>query len=117
MTPLYADENFPRQVVEELRRAGHDVVTVQEAGQAGRQCSDKEVLATAVQGGRALLTLDRRHFIRIHLRNSTHGGIIVCTLDPDFTGQARRIHEVLDAEQPLAGKLIRINRPGDHATP
>ena len=29
---LYADENFPLPVVEELRRLGHDVLTVQEDG-------------------------------------------------------------------------------------
>jgi hypothetical protein len=27
---LYADEDFPLPVVEELRRCGHDVLTVQE---------------------------------------------------------------------------------------
>src|SRR6516164_5330908 len=29
---LYADENFPLPVVEELRRLGHDVLTAQEDG-------------------------------------------------------------------------------------
>jgi hypothetical protein len=29
---LYADEDFPRAVVEELRRLGHDVLTVQDDG-------------------------------------------------------------------------------------
>jgi hypothetical protein len=29
---LYADEDFPLGVVEELRRLGHDVVTAQEDG-------------------------------------------------------------------------------------
>ncbi|HKR12588.1 MAG TPA: DUF5615 family PIN-like protein [Pyrinomonadaceae bacterium] len=31
---LYADENFPLRVVEELRRLGHDVVTTLEDGRA-----------------------------------------------------------------------------------
>jgi hypothetical protein len=30
MARLYADEDFPRPVVEELRRLGHDVLTVQD---------------------------------------------------------------------------------------
>lgn len=29
---LYADEDFPHPVVEELRRLGHDVLTAQEDG-------------------------------------------------------------------------------------
>jgi uncharacterized protein DUF5615 len=29
---LYADENFPLRVVEELRRLGHDVITTFEDG-------------------------------------------------------------------------------------
>jgi hypothetical protein len=38
---LYADENFPLRVVEELRRLGHDVLTASEDGRANqsRTCS------------------------------------------------------------------------------
>ena len=32
MARLYADENFPLPVVEELRQLGHDVLTIQESG-------------------------------------------------------------------------------------
>lgn len=35
MVRLYADEQFPRQVVELLRSLEHDVLTVQEAGNEG----------------------------------------------------------------------------------
>ena len=48
MASLYADEQFPLQVVELLRTLGHDVLTVQEAGNAG--FPDPEVLAFAVTG-------------------------------------------------------------------
>lgn len=34
MAHLYADEQFPYEVVENLRNLGHDVLTVQEAGKA-----------------------------------------------------------------------------------
>jgi hypothetical protein len=37
MARLYANENFPFPVVEELRRLGHDVLTTLEAGNAGRR--------------------------------------------------------------------------------
>jgi hypothetical protein len=32
---FYANENFPRPVVEELRRLGHDLLTIQETGRGG----------------------------------------------------------------------------------
>ena len=34
MARLYADEQFPRIVVNLLRTLGHDILTVQEAGKA-----------------------------------------------------------------------------------
>ena len=52
MAQLYANENFPREVVIALRRLGHDVLTVQEAGNGGRGVPDDEVLAFAIQRGR-----------------------------------------------------------------
>lgn len=63
MARLYADENFPLPVVQALRRLGHDVLTSLDAGNAGRAVPDDEVLAFAVAGGRAVLTLNRRHFV------------------------------------------------------
>jgi hypothetical protein len=54
MARLYADEDFPRPVVDELRRLGHDVRTVQEAGRAGQGVQDSEVLADAAADHRAL---------------------------------------------------------------
>ncbi len=63
MAGLYTDENFPLPAVEELPRLGHDVLTLTEAGQA---VPDAEVLALAVAAGRMLVTLNRKHFIRLH---------------------------------------------------
>jgi len=108
---LYANENFPFRVVGALRSLGHDVLTVAEAGLAGRSVPDEEVLAFASREERALLTLNRRDFIRLHGRSSEHAGIIVCTLDADSEGQAQRIHEAILGSVELRGKLIRVNRP------
>ncbi len=112
MAALYADENFPLPVVEELRNLGHDVLTLQETGQGGQAIPDETVLIFARTEGRAVLTLNRRHFITLHnTRRSGHAGIIVCSYDPDFVGQAHRIHRALDAQDDLSGQLVRINRP------
>ena len=61
MARVYANENFPFSVVEELRRLGHDVVTSLESGNAGRAVPDPEVLAFAVSRQRVLVTLNCRH--------------------------------------------------------
>jgi hypothetical protein len=111
MARLYSNENFPRQVVEELRHLGHDVLTIQETGKAGQRVPDEEVLTFASAEKRAVLTLNRKHFIRLHNERPGHAGIIVCTFDPDFLGQANRIHAALNAQANLASQLIRINRP------
>ena len=56
MARLFADENFPFPVVEELRRLGHDAVTIQDAGHAGRSLPDEAVLDLACADDRAILT-------------------------------------------------------------
>jgi len=61
---LYANENFPLPVVEVLRRLGHDVVTIQEVGRAEQAMTDVKVLEEAGSGRRAVLTLNRKHFVR-----------------------------------------------------
>lgn len=91
MALLYADENFPFPVVEELRRLGHDVLTMQETGQAGQAVEDEVVLRLATDEDRAMLTLNRKHFIHLHRENQNHAGIIACSFDPQFTEQAHRM--------------------------
>lgn len=62
MARIYADEQYPLPVVEFLRPLGHDVLTVQEAGNAGLGIPD-DVLAFAASNERAVLTLNRGDFI------------------------------------------------------
>ena len=111
MARLLADENFPLAVVVELRRLGHDVVTLRDLGHDNQAMPDDAVLAFATEDNRAVLTLNRRHFIRLHATVRNHGGIIVCTFDPEFPALAARIHAAIGEPEPLAGQLIRMNRP------
>ena len=111
MARLYANENFPLPVVEELRRLGHDVLTVQDTGKSGQAVPDEEVLAFASADNRLVLTLNRKHFVHLHGTHPDHAGIIVCTFDPDFIGQAGRIHSALISQTRLSGQLVRVNRP------
>ncbi len=115
MARLYANENFPMPAVEELRGLGHDILTMLEAGQTGLAMSDEDVLSSACHEGRALLTMNRRHFIRLHRDNPDHSGIIVCSFDPDFGELAQRVHRAIEAEPALQGRLLRVNRPAPKA--
>jgi hypothetical protein len=111
MAKLYANEKFPLPVVEELRRLGHDVLTTCEAGDAGQSIPDEHIVAFAKAKGRTIVTLNRKHFIRLHKTNPDHAGIIVCTVDIDFIGQANRINAAIESKAKLSSELIRVNRP------
>lgn len=109
MAKIYADEQFPRPVVELLRELGHDVLTVQESGNAG--FTDPEVLKFATANDRIVLTQNRRDFKKLHQLNSSHGGIIVCTEDRDVLALTTRIHNAIIAEEFLAEKIVSVVRP------
>lgn len=111
MARFYANENFPLPVVLELRRLGHDVLTLQETGKADQRVTDEQVLAFATAENRAVLTINRKHFIRLHRESPPHAGIVVCTFDADFVGQAGRIHTAVASLPEMAGQLLRVNRP------
>ena len=109
MANLYADEQFPLPIVVLLRELNHNIITVQEAGNAG--LSDPEVLEFAINNGRAVLTQNRRDFIKLHSQNPNHAGIIVCTNDRNIERLADRINQAIAYKTTLLNKLIRVNRP------
>ena len=112
MARIYSNENLPRQVVEGLRRRGHDVLTTQDTGQANRATPDDEVLGFAISRDRVMVTLNRRHFIALHEKSAgRHRGIVVCTYDPDFDALAARIDSVLASNDIWEGRLARVTRP------
>ena len=118
MARLYADEDFPLPVVEQLRRLGHDVRTVQEAGRAGQGVADADVLKDAIGVQRAVLTHNHRDFSHLHRQVSTHEGIISCTQDPaDPAGLAQRIHDTVSAVPNLENQFLRVIRPNQPAKP
>lgn len=111
MARLYADEDCSSPVIQRLRQRGHDILTPYEAGQAGQGITDTAVVAFATAAGRAVVTFNRRHFIRLHTEVSSHAGIVVCTRDDDVAALADRIHHQLQSTPTLQGQLLRINRP------
>ena len=105
---LYADEDFAFPVVELLRHLGHDVLTAQEDGRSATL--DPDILARAHDLGRVVLTFNRRHFVRMHLKGADHSGIVSATHDDDFSALADRVHTALAGLSP--GRwCLRVNRP------
>jgi hypothetical protein len=111
MAMLYADEDFSYPVVQRLRQLGYDIRTAYQSGQADQGITDAAVVAFATAEGRAVLTFNRRHFIRLHTEVRSHAGIIVCTRDDDVVALADRIHDQLQSTPILQNQLLRINRP------
>ena len=68
-----------------------------DVGKAGQALRDDAILTLAAADGRVVLTLNRKHFVRLHDSGHSHAGIVVCTVDLDFDGQAERIHAALMA--------------------
>jgi predicted nuclease of predicted toxin-antitoxin system len=111
MARLYADEQFPLEVVENLISLGHDVLTVQAAGNANLKIPDEQVLDFATSNERVILTLNRKDFKRLHRSQPNHAGIIICTDDANRSALAERINAAILKELVLAGKLISVVRP------
>jgi hypothetical protein len=96
----------------ELRRLGNDVLTSLEAGNANASVPDPEVLSFASSRQRILLTHNRRHFLQLHVRRTERNcGIVLCTFDADFAGQADRIDAAIAALPDCDDEIIRLNRP------
>jgi uncharacterized protein with PIN domain len=95
MLRLYANENFPLETVQVLRKMGYDVLTTHEMGKSNLSIPDEDVLAFAISENRAIVTINRKDFMRLHRLNPIHSGIIVCTKNDDFENFAVCIHKVL----------------------
>jgi tetraacyldisaccharide-1-P 4'-kinase len=111
MISLYANENFPMPVVLALRKLGIEVTTTSDVGKSDQAISDDDVLNFAIEHEMAVITLNRKDFIKLHRQNSNHFGIMVCTFNPNFEEQAEQIYEVIMRTDTLKNVLLRINRP------
>lgn len=112
MARLYANENFTRNVVAALNRLGHDVISTYELGKANQKIPDGEVLKTVIAQDRAVLTFNRKDFIKLHRNDANHAGIVICKEILDVELMAALIHEALEQTDKLVRQLIRVNRKG-----
>lgn len=74
MIKLYSNENFPQKVVELLREKGYYVLTTKDAGKAGVDIPDEEVLAFAIQENRYFVSKDTHN---TSLQDSENVGAVV----------------------------------------
>jgi uncharacterized protein with PIN domain len=115
MARLYSNENFPIDIVRQLRQMGHDVLTSYEAGQANQKISDAAVLSFATQDDRIVITLNREDFIQLHRSGIEHRGIIICKDDRDYESQSQFVQNLLAENPDLSDRLLRVkkqNQPG-----
>jgi len=116
MFKFYSNENFPMDIVRELRKLGYNVLTSYDAGQANQGIPDEDVLTFAIQQERAVITLNRDDFIELHRSGIPHNGIIICKTDRDYVGQAQTLHTYLQEEltkNPVGtfrDRLIRVKK-------
>lgn len=107
-------ENFPLLRVQELRQIGHDVLTSLEAGKANLAVPDEEVLTFAATEGRAVLTLNRKQFVRLHRHHVEHSGIVVCTYGANQARLATRINQAVatpnHADKPTTSPSQLLNK-------
>jgi Domain of unknown function (DUF5615) len=86
-------------------------LTVQEAGKGNLGIPEEEVLSFAIAENRAVVTLNRDDFVRLHRADSQHYGIVVCTNDPDRPRMAIRLNDAIVSQEYLQGNLVRVVRP------
>lgn len=109
---LYSNENFDQRVVLALRALGYDVLTSLAAGRANQRIPDEAVLDFAKSEGRAVITFNRLHFLRLHQTSGgQHAGIIVCSMDHQIEALAKRIDDSIQGAGTIAGQVLRVNRP------
>jgi predicted nuclease of predicted toxin-antitoxin system len=110
MRLFLADENFPYPVVVALREYGWDVLTLADVNLSESAIPDEVVLQFATEHRRAVITFNRKDFIRLHKIVASHCGIVVCTFDLDFKQLANRIIQTLEVIENLNNQLIRITK-------
>ncbi len=81
---LFIDEDsLSKPLVKFLRKAGYNVVTVNEVGLNGK--SDLMVLNYAIEIGRIILTHNCQDFENLHKETITHPGIFAIRNDSNYS--------------------------------
>jgi predicted nuclease of predicted toxin-antitoxin system len=110
---LLDEDSQSKRLVSVLRKAGHEVLTINEIGLAGS--SDDVVLKYARAKNRILLTHNCDDFEALHEANSTHSGILAIyrssnrSKNMTFEDIVHAIANLESATFPLANQFISLN--------
>jgi len=107
---FYADENLPYDLVQELKRMGYDVLRAYDVGNANKWIPDDQVLATATNLARTVLTCNRRDFLILHRSGINHEGIILFKDPENFVAVGQFLHEYFITQSRLVNRLLRVLR-------
>lgn len=110
---LIDEDSQAKLLVDFLRKAGHDVVTINELELAGSD--DTVVLDCARKQERVLLTQNCRDFEALHQLNSSHPGILAIYQD-NYLSKNMLLKDIVKALSnleaagiPLANQFISLN--------
>lgn len=110
---LIDEDSQDKVLIKLLRKAGHDVVTVNEAGLMSQP--DLAVFRYAVEKSRVILTLNCSDFEILHEENPSHSGILAVYKNDDYSKDmtfkdlVRAIANLESATFPLANQFISLN--------
>ena len=111
---LFIDEDsLSKPLVKLLRKAGHDVFTVNEVGLSGK--SDLIVLNYARETGRIIVTHNCKDFENLHKQTLAHPGIFAIRNDSNYSKNMSRqaivkaIANLEAASMSLANQFISLN--------
>ncbi len=111
---LFIDEDsLSKPLVKLLKKAGHDVLTVNEVGLSGK--SDLIVLNYARETERIIITHNCKDFEALHKGNIAHSGIFAIRNDSNYSKNMSRqdilkaIANLEAASIPLANQFLSLN--------
>jgi predicted nuclease of predicted toxin-antitoxin system len=112
---LLLDEDSQAKVlVKVLVDAGHDVLTVNEAGISG--VPDEKVLDYARECNRVILTRNCSDFRELHQLNAMHPGILSVYQEADrsknmnYQSIVTAIHNLIEAKLDVSGQFVILNQ-------
>jgi predicted nuclease of predicted toxin-antitoxin system len=111
---LIDEDSQAQRLVNLLRNAGHDVITVNEAGLMSKP--DTVVLNYAIQQERLLLTRNCNDFLALHKTNPNHPGILAVYQDPDpsknmsYLSIVKSIANLETSSYSVANQFISLNQ-------
>jgi predicted nuclease of predicted toxin-antitoxin system len=113
MTLLLANEQVSFRLVDLLKDAELDILTINDLGKDDQRFPDEDVLTLAHLPGRAVITFDRRDYSKLHQQGIAHSGIILCKHNMPINLLAHEIMVLAQSGEDISNKVVRIIQNSD----